>query len=750
MADAQLALFFQIIDLKGAEFSIAEAIKLIESAIGADPNLSKIADVSKALRGLEKSHSIGNALILHAEVCKWQPSVNLGIPAALMALMALLGDLEAERFTAWRLLFCYQHDRDVAPADRNKLLLKSLGWLMQSVGGTQLTAMRLGAEDTLDIVDMLGYDLAARIKGLPLDASNFEPIVDREGRDAPVPAGQRYSTDGWHDQWIFVDEHSRLPGIVVGKPGCQVYSTGAETPLLAIGAIVARVKSRTGSSFETLCDAVINAPSDFAGGWQLVEALRFQTTHDLREEIEGVIAAMAFAGDRQALLESASVALRRGYHFVDKSQLCFALGAMAVASGVRQLDDVEPNDNSVDTTIKRAGEYLLMGLMKQVKDEVNKRSSDAFQKFQESEQAAAAERRQDEAIEKEAERLSEQKADDLIDDEVGDVTPSPLTKFGHLLDDADGDSSLTTIQRRAAQIRANSPESIRVVHNIGNADVARDEVKSALRRMAELEKPLKLALMPEDLQGWRKALLDEFPYCVAAVDAIYSDLISRQMSGRKSLNFKPTLLVGSPGCGKSRLARRIGETLKSGFKLFPCGGVSDSMFGGLSRGWHSSHPSVPIDLIRTSGNPNPVLILDEIEKVGVSRHNGSLHDTVLAMLESETSKLWTDPFVQGHCDLSGVNWLFTANSLSGIPTPLLDRLRIIHVDAPTLTHLPALATTILSEIGTSHGHDQWHQPLDGVELTAIGKAWSRQPSLRYLRRLIEGAIRAREQSAAKH
>jgi len=170
----------------------------------------------------------------------------------------------------------------------------------------------------------------------------------------------------------------------------------------------------------------------------------------------------------------------------------------------------------------------------------------------------------------------------------------------------------------------------------------------------------------------------------------------------------------------------------------------------VSRGWHSSHPSVPIDLIRATTTPNPILILDEIEKVGVSRHNGNLHDTVLAMLEPETAKMWTDPFVQGHCDLSALNWLSTANTLAGLPSPLLDRLRIVHVDAPDLTHLPQLSATILKEISASQGHDAWHPALDQMELNAVGKAWSRQPSLRYLRRLIEGCLRAREMSAGRH
>jgi hypothetical protein len=748
MADDQdrLALFFKIIDLKGQFFAIGEAVKAISEAILQDAHFAKFADVVNAVRALEKSHARQDAMVLLAELGKWSPNMNVGIPAGVRALLALMGDVESERYAAWLILYRWRHQPDISKVERSKLLVSALGWLMQSVGACQLTASRLGAEDTGDLVNLLGYALAAEIKALRLDASNVEALVDRKRNDVPVqPGAERYKPGGWVEMGSneLSDVH-KLPENVVGIYGVNLYLQGSESPLLQIGTVAARIRARTGSKFETLCDHVINNPADFVTAWHLIDALRHQKNLDLGEEVEGLIAALAFAGDRSALLEASAYALRRGYHTADKRLISFALGAVAIASGAREVAPCEPNDNGVDTSIEFAGDYLISRLMEQAVPAIKARIAADLGSYMKAEGDIGAERRADEEAERQAASQSSAEgddADDLIDDEVID-TPEPSTPSPS--------RPLSSLQRRVAQIRAQGPETLRVVHSIGNCDIAAPDTKSALRRLAELENPLKLATMPTDLSAWRQGLLAEFPHAENAINSLHGDLISRQMNGKKAMLFKPTLLVGSPGCGKSRLARRVAESCKIGYRVMPCGGVADSHFGGVSRGWHSSHPSSPLDLIRQAKVPNPVVVLDEIEKAATSKHNGNFIDTILAMLEPETSHAWNDPFIQGPINLSAVNWLATANSLAGIPAPLLDRLRIIHVDAPDISHLPLLSATILKEISSSQGHDAWHQPLDQIELNAIGKAWVRQPSLRYLRRLIEGALRAREQSAGRH
>jgi len=140
----------------------------------------------------------------------------------------------------------------------------------------------------------------------------------------------------------------------------------------------------------------------------------------------------------------------------------------------------------------------------------------------------------------------------------------------------------------------------------------------------------------------------------------------------------------------------------------------------------------------------PVIILDEIEKVATSRHNGAVHDVLIGLFEPETSSRWHDPYVQASCDLSHLTWLMTANAIEPVPTVLRDRCRILRFPEPGPEHLPVLATRILERLYGELGHDpRWATPLDGVEFDELARAWP-GGSLRTLERLVEGMVEARE------
>lgn len=293
-------------------------------------------------------------------------------------------------------------------------------------------------------------------------------------------------------------------------------------------------------------------------------------------------------------------------------------------------------------------------------------------------------------------------------------------------------------------------ERIQVIESIGNRDVGSSEAKASVRALEPLTHPLKMRSMPDDLATWRTALLSEFPHAEAAIDAIHGDLEGRRVNGKRGFAFKPTLLIGKPGCGKSRLARRIAEMSGMPYRLFPCASVADGHIAGVSRGWSSGHPSLPLDAMRAHRIPNPILILDEIEKAAESRRNGNLVDAVLSMLEPETASAWVDQFIQGPVNLSAINWIMTANTLAGLPGPFLDRVRIIHIDEPSVHHLCDLAASILRDLAAKSGHAGWLPALDGDEIAAVSRAWKRRPSIRHLQRLVEAVLRARELSAVRH
>jgi hypothetical protein len=286
------------------------------------------------------------------------------------------------------------------------------------------------------------------------------------------------------------------------------------------------------------------------------------------------------------------------------------------------------------------------------------------------------------------------------------------------------------------EIAGTSLPSAVVFHQIGNANTG--EGKKVAKELEELTgKALPLVPMP-NLGAGRAALRAEFPYAAEVIDRILLDI-----PVQPNVQLRPTILVGSPGCGKSRFARRLLTVLAIPHDVIPCGGLSDGAFAGTGRRWSTGEPSLPAALITRHRIAGPGAVLDEIEKVGTSRHNGQVHDALLAFLEKETASRFHDPYVQAACDLSHVTWLMTANSLKGLPAPLRDRCRVIPFPEPGHEHLPALSRQIIADLLAEQGLDhRWASPLDTIELAAITRAWP-GGSLRKLRRMIEAALVAR-------
>jgi len=282
-----------------------------------------------------------------------------------------------------------------------------------------------------------------------------------------------------------------------------------------------------------------------------------------------------------------------------------------------------------------------------------------------------------------------------------------------------------------------SPQDSAIVFNhVGNANTG--EGKKVAKELEELTGKA-LPLVPvSDLKAARATLGAEFPYAPEVIDSVLRDVALRSHA-----RIRPTILVGPPGCGKSRFASRLLRVLGIPHDLIPCGGISDGTFAGTARRWSTGEPSLPVALITRYKIAGPGAILDEIEKVGPSRHNGQAHDALLAFLERETACRFHDPYVQAPCDVSHISWIMTANTLEGLSAPLRDRCQIIPFPEAGHNHLSVLSRQIIIELLVDQGLDpRWGSPLDEIELEAIAKAWP-GGSLRKLRRIIEVVLASR-------
>lgn len=334
----------------------------------------------------------------------------------------------------------------------------------------------------------------------------------------------------------------------------------------------------------------------------------------------------------------------------------------------------------------------------------------------------------------------------------GDVLvkrPARRTPRPCVVQDADADevSSLPESEPVPETAQAAEPDGpdvhpgLVVFTSVGAPETDRGvKILEALRLKRYLGAPIPLSPCPE--YSRLRQILDLAPQAGDLLASIIGD-----MAYRKSAWLQPTMLVGPPGTGKTEFVRALGTILSGSVDVFSCGGVADAHFAGTARSWATGQTSMPVDVIIRRGIANPVIVLDEIDKVGISRQNGNFSDALLAMIEPSSSGTWRDPMIQGPCDLSHVIWLATANSIGDIPSPLRDRFRIVRYPEPRRDDLPAIGLSLMRSIRERHSiQDERLMPnLLPFEIEALRDVWP-GGSIRKLRRLIEGVLVARERS----
>ena len=236
-----------------------------------------------------------------------------------------------------------------------------------------------------------------------------------------------------------------------------------------------------------------------------------------------------------------------------------------------------------------------------------------------------------------------------------------------------------------------------------------------------------------DLKRARKILDRDHDGLEKVKERIVEALAVRQLS--KEMKGQVLCLVGPPGVGKTSIARSIAEAMGRKYVRVSLGGVRDeSEIRGHRRTYVGAMPGRIISAIKQAGTKNPLILLDEIDKMG-NDFRGDPASAMLEVLDTEQNSAFRDHYIDLPFDLSEVMFVTTANDASAIPAPLYDRMDVITLSSYTAEEKKRIAKRhLLKKQMKKHGLASKQLKLTDGVLAKIIEGYTSEAGVRTLER----------------
>lgn len=240
-------------------------------------------------------------------------------------------------------------------------------------------------------------------------------------------------------------------------------------------------------------------------------------------------------------------------------------------------------------------------------------------------------------------------------------------------------------------------------------------------RMKALGPARHFALVSENWKMELDNLAEAFPNFAEVIDYLRQQF-ALSMLGDGRVHFPPILLTGPAGVGKTYLSQTIAEMVRTGYcEIHMEAEQNGSALCGSSSFWSNTAPGKVFDVLTMNETANPIIVVDEVDKAMKTSTYDPLAG-LYSLLEPGTARGFTDLCVGFPVDASAICWILTSNDASKLPLPILSRLKVFDVPAPTVEQTKQIARRVYASLlENSHWGDSFEQTMPDDVVDALGQ-----------------------------